>query len=168
MFTWDLSANASKAEQYAELAAIAEGLLAGERDRIANAANFSALLFHALPDLNWCGFYRFDGHELVVGPFQGRPACVRIPIGKGVCGTAAASRKTQRVDDVHAFPGHIACDAASRSEIVVPLIDARGGLFGVLDLDSPKLARFDADDEAGLERLARIFMASIEAGRRAA
>lgn len=168
MFTWDLSAGASKAEQYAELAAIAEGLLAGERDRIANAANFSALLFHALPDLNWCGFYLFDGRELVVGPFQGRPACVRIPIGKGVCGTAAASRQTQRVDDVHAFPGHIACDAASRSEIVVPLVDAGGNLVGVLDLDSPQAARFDADDQAGLERLARIFMASIEAGRRAA
>lgn len=168
MFTWDLSAAASKADQYAELAAIAEGLLAGERDRIANAANFSALLFHALPGLNWCGFYLFDGRELVVGPFQGRPACVRIPVGKGVCGTAAASRQTQRVDDVHAFPGHIACDAASRSEIVVPLIDAAGNLVGVLDLDSPQPARFDADDQAGLERLARIFMASIEAGRRAA
>lgn len=168
MFTWNLSPGAGKAEQYAELAAIAEGLLAGERDRIACAANFSALLFHALPDLNWCGFYLFDGRELVVGPFQGRPACVRIPIGKGVCGTAAASRQTQRVDDVHAFPGHIACDAASRSEIVVPLVDAAGNLVGVLDLDSPQAARFDADDQAGLERLARIFMASIDAGRRAA
>jgi GAF domain-containing protein len=168
MFTWNPSAAASKAEQYAELATIAEGLLAGEPDRIACAANFSALLFHALPGLNWCGFYFHDGRELVVGPFQGRPACVRIPIGKGVCGTAAATRQTQRVHDVHAFPGHIACDPASRSEIVVPLIDGAGNLVGVLDLDSPEPARFDADDQAGLERLARVFMAAIDAGRRAA
>lgn len=168
MFTWTLSAEAGKATQYAELAAIAEGLLASERDLIANAANFSALLYHALPALNWCGFYFFDGRELVVGPFQGRPACVRIPLGRGVCGTAAATRQTQRVDDVHAFPGHIACDAASRSEIVVPLVDAAGKLVGVLDLDSPEPARFDADDQEGLERLARVFMASVDAGRRAA
>ncbi len=168
MFTWNLSAGTSKAEQYEELAAIAEGLLAGERDRIANAANFSALLFHALPGLNWCGFYFHDGRELVVGPFQGRPACVRIPIGRGVCGTAAATRQTQRVDDVHAFPGHIACDAASRSEIVVPLVDAAGNLVGVLDLDSPEPARFDADDQAGVERLARVFMSAIDVTRRAA
>lgn len=168
MFTWTLSAEAGKATQYAELAAIAEGLLAGESDLIANAANFSALLYHALPALNWCGFYFFDGRELVVGPFQGRPACVRIPLGRGVCGTAAATRQTQRVDDVHAFPGHIACDAASRSEIVVPLVDAAGNLVGVLDLDSPEPARFDADDQEGLERLARVFMASVDAGRRAA
>lgn len=168
MFTWDLSAGAGKAEQYAELASIAEGLLAGERDRIANAANLSALLFHALPNLNWCGFYFFDGRELVVGPFQGRPACVRIPIGKGVCGTAAGTRQTQRVADVHAFPGHIACDAASRSEIVVPLVDAAGNLVGVLDLDSPLPARFDADDQVGLERLAQVFLASFDSGRRAA
>lgn len=168
MFTWDLSAGIGKVEQYAELASIAEGLLAGESDRIANAANLSALLFHALPDLNWCGFYFFDGRELVVGPFQGRPACVRIPIGKGVCGTAAGTRQTQRVADVHAFPGHIACDAASRSEIVVPLVDSAGNLVGVLDLDSPLPARFDADDQAGLERLAQVFLASVDSGRRAA
>lgn len=168
MFTWNLSAGASKAEQYAELAAIAEGLLAGEPDRVACAANFSALLFHALPGLNWCGFYFHDGRELVVGPFQGRPACVRIPLGQGVCGTAAATRKTLRVADVHAFPGHIACDAASRSEIVVPLVDAAGNLIGVLDLDSPEPARFDADDEAGLERLAQVFISAIDARRHAA
>jgi GAF domain-containing protein len=168
MFTWSLPAGAGKREIYAELASIAEGLLAGEHDRIANAANLSALLYHALPDLNWCGFYLFDGRELVVGPFQGKPACVRIPIGKGVCGTAAAMRQTQRVDDVHAFPGHIACDAASRSELVVPLIDPAGNLVGVLDLDSPEPARFDADDQAGLERLAAVYVASIAAGRIAA
>lgn len=168
MFTWNLPAGAGKNESYAELAAVAEGLLSGEPDRIANAANFSALLYHALPDLNWCGFYFFDGRELVVGPFQGRPACVRIPIGKGVCGAAAATRATQRVDDVHAFPGHIACDAASRSELVVPLVDSAGNLIGVLDLDSPSPARFDADDQTGLERLAAVFMAAIAAGRIAA
>lgn len=168
MFTWNLPAGAGKNESYAELAAVAEGLLSGEPDRIANAANFSALLYHALPDLNWCGFYFFDGRELVVGPFQGRPACVRIPIGKGVCGAAAATRATQRVDDVHAFPGHIACDAASRSELVVPLVDSAGNLIGVLDLDSPSPARFDADDQAGLERLAAVFVAAIAAGRIAA
>jgi GAF domain-containing protein len=168
MFTWNLPAGAGKKESYAELAAVAEGLLSGEPDRIANAANFSALLYHALPDLNWCGFYFFDGRELVVGPFQGRPACVRIPIGKGVCGAAAATRATQRVDDVHAFPGHIACDAASRSELVVPLVDSAGNLIGVLDLDSPSPARFDADDQTGLERLAAVFVAAVAAGRIAA
>lgn len=168
MFTWNLPAGAGKNESYAELAAIAESLLGGESDRIANAANFSALLYHALPDLNWCGFYFFDGRELVVGPFQGKPACVRIPLGKGVCGAAAATRATQRVDDVHAFPGHIACDAASRSEIVVPLVDSGGNLIGVLDLDSPSPARFDADDQAGLERLAAVFMAAVDTRRIAA
>ncbi|HAI93370.1 MAG TPA: diguanylate cyclase, partial [Xanthomonadaceae bacterium] len=110
----------SKPEQYAQLLAQAQSLLHGERDRIANAANLSALVFHALPDLNWAGFYFFDGRELVVGPFQGLPACVRIPLDKGVCGAAASTRATQRVEDVHAFPGHIACDSASRSELVVP------------------------------------------------
>lgn len=146
-----------KAEQYALLAEQAEALLAGEPDRIANAANFSALLFHSLPDLNWVGFYFHDGSELVVGPFQGKPACVRIPLGKGVCGVAAQSRQTQRVADVHAFPGHIACDAASRSEIVVPLLDGER-LIGVLDIDSPIPERFDAEDQAGIEALARVFM----------
>lgn len=148
----------SKPEQYAQLAEQARGLVHGEHDRIANAANLAALMFNSLPDLNWVGFYFFDGNELVVGPFQGLPACVRIPLGKGVCGVAAASRETQRVEDVDAFPGHIACDAASRSELVVPLVDNDGGLIGVLDLDSPLRGRFDADDQAGLEAIARIYM----------
>ena len=130
----------------------------GERDRIANAANLSALVYHALPDLNWVGFYFFDGTELVVGPFQGLPACVRIPLDKGVCGAAASTRRTQRIDDVHAFPGHIACDSASNSELVVPLVAADGALLGVFDLDSPAPARFDADDQAGLEALANAFL----------
>ena len=150
----------SKTEQYAELAAQARGLLAGERDRTANAANLSSLVFHALADLNWVGFYFHDGTELVVGPFQGRPACVRIALGKGVCGTAAQLRLTQRVADVEAFPGHIPCDSASRSELVVPLFDG-DHLVGVFDLDSPITHRFDADDQAGLETLAGIFLESI-------
>lgn len=151
------SLHGSRVEQYQQLQAQASALLAGERDRIANAANFSALLFHALPALNWVGFYFFDGRELVVGPFQGRPACVRIALGRGVCGTAAATRQTQRVADVEAFPGHIPCDAASRSELVVPLLDG-DRLVGVLDLDSPQLDRFDADDQAGIEALACIYL----------
>jgi len=151
---------ASKAEQYDDLAEQARGLLHGERDRIANAANFAALVYQSLPDLNWAGFYFFDGKELVVGPFQGRPACVRIALGKGVCGTAAQTRQTQVVRDVHAFPGHIACDAASRSEIVVPLYSG-ATLIGVWDVDSPTLARFDDDDRAGMERLASIFVDSL-------
>ena len=150
----------SKPEQYAELAAQARGLLAGERDRIANAANLSALIYHALPDLNWVGFYFFDGRELVVGPFQGHPACVRIALGRGVCGTAAQTRQTQRVADVEAFPGHIPCDSASRSELVVPLFEA-DALVGVFDLDSPILDRFDADDQRGLEAIAAIFLESL-------
>lgn len=150
----------SKTEQYAELAAQARGLLAGERDRTANAANLSSLVFHALPDLNWVGFYFHDGAELVVGPFQGRPACVRIALGKGVCGTAALSRLTQRIADVEQFPGHIPCDSASRSELVVPLFDG-DRLVGVFDLDSPITHRFDADDQAGVETLAGIFLESI-------
>lgn len=150
----------SKPEQYAQLAAQARALLHGERDRVANAANLSALVYHALPRLNWVGFYFFDGAELVVGPFQGQPACVRIALDKGVCGAAARTRQTQRVADVEAFPGHIACDSASRSELVVPL--QRGGdLVGVFDLDSPVLERFDADDQAGLEAIARIFEESL-------
>ncbi len=150
----------SKSGLYAQLADQARGLLHGERDRIANAANFAALVYHALPDINWAGFYFHDGIELVVGPFQGRPACVRIALGKGVCGTAATTRQTQVVPDVNAFAGHIACDSASRSEIVVPLFDAER-LIGVWDVDSPKLARFDDDDRAGMERLAGIFMDSL-------
>ena len=152
------SLSGSKAEQYAQLVEQARALVAGERDRIANAANLSALVYHALPDLNWVGFYFFDGRELVVGPFQGLPACVRIPLDKGVCGAAARTRQTQRVDDVHAFPGHIACDSASHSELVVPLVAADGALIGVFDLDSPKPARFDADDQAGLEALGNAFL----------
>ena len=149
-----------KASQYQELAEQARALLHGESDRIANAANFAALVYHALPDLNWAGFYFFDGTELVVGPFQGKPACVRIALGKGVCGTAAATRQTQVVRDVEEFPGHIPCDSASRSEIVVPLFDGER-LIGVWDVDSPRLARFDAQDRAGMEQLAGIFVDSV-------
>ncbi len=152
----------SKPEQYAQLAAQAEALLAGEHDRIANAANLSALVYHALPELNWAGFYFFDGTELVVGPFQGLPACVRIALDKGVCGAAARTRTTQRIADVHAFPGHIACDAASRSELVVPLV-RDGALVGVLDLDSPVPDRFDVDDQAGIEAIAALFVRSLRA-----
>jgi GAF domain-containing protein len=152
---------ATKAELYAELAAQARGLLHGERDRIANAANLAALAWHALPEINWCGFYFFDGNELVVGPFQGKPACVRIALGKGVCGAAAATRETQLVRDVNAFDGHIACDSASQSEIVVPLVDASGRLLGVWDVDSPRTARFDEDDRAGMEALCGVFLESL-------
>ncbi|WP_329741685.1 GAF domain-containing protein [Dyella sp. A6] len=149
---------ASKLEHYADLADQARGLLAGEHDLIANAANFSALVFHSLPDLNWAGFYLYDGSELVVGPFQGKPACIRIALGRGVCGAAAQSRQTQLVRDVHAFDGHIACDAASQSEIVVPLVKPDGSLLGVWDVDSPQVARFDDDDRAGMEALCAVFM----------
>lgn len=144
-------------EGYDLLAAQLESLLADERDFIANAAQFAAFLFHGLEGLNWAGFYLNRGEELVLGPFQGKVACVRIPFGRGVCGAAASSRQTQRVEDVHAFPGHIACDSASNSELVVPLVKD-GRLVGVLDLDSPRLARFDEKDQAGIERLAEIFL----------
>lgn len=150
----------SKPDQYAQLLEQARGLMHGERDRVANAANLSALVFHALPQLNWVGFYFYDGAELVVGPFQGLPACIRIPLDKGVCGAAASSRQTQRVADVHAFPGHIACDSASRSELVVPLLDG-ARLVGVFDLDSPVPDRFDADDQRGLEAIAAAFVESL-------
>ncbi|MGX9718946.1 GAF domain-containing protein [Stenotrophomonas acidaminiphila] len=150
----------SKPEQYAQLLAQARALVHGETDRIANAANLSALVYHALPQLNWVGFYFFDGTELVVGPFQGLPACVRIPLHKGVCGAAASTRQTQRVEDVDAFPGHIACDSASRSELVVPLVHD-GALIGVFDLDSPVTSRFDADDQAGLEAIAKVFVEAL-------
>ncbi|MDX1550316.1 MAG: GAF domain-containing protein [Lysobacter spongiicola] len=150
----------SKPEQYAELAAQARALLHGERDRTANAANLSALVYHALPSVNWVGFYFFDGRELVVGPFQGLPACVRIPLDKGVCGAAASERRTQRVEDVDAFPGHIACDSASRSEVVVPLVQGER-LVGVFDIDSPEKGRFDADDQAGLEAIAAVFLEAL-------
>jgi L-methionine (R)-S-oxide reductase len=159
----DLSQNLqslSKPELYAELAAQARALLSGEPDKIAKAANFSSLVFYGVPDLNWAGFYFFDGTELVVGPFQGKPACVRIAIGKGVCGTAAATQKSQLVPDVHAFPGHIACDSASNSEIVIPLTKD-GQLIGVWDVDSPTLNRFDAADLAGMEQLAAEFLGAL-------
>ncbi len=157
----------TKPEQYAQLLDQARALMHGEHDRTANAANLSALVYHALPDLNWVGFYFFDGTELVVGPFQGHPACVRIALGKGVCGTAAQTRRTQRVADVDAFPGHIPCDSASRSELVVPLyLEER--LVGVFDLDSPVLDRFDAEDQAGLEAIARAFLDTLDAPAAAA
>ena len=145
-------AAADKAGLWAQLAAAADALTASEADPVANMANVAALLFEALPDVNWVGFYRNVGGELVVGPFQGRPACIRIPFGRGVCGTAAASREPQCVEDVHAFPGHIVCDAASRSELVVPIL-AGETLVGVLDLDSPSPARFDQEDVAGCVKL---------------
>jgi L-methionine (R)-S-oxide reductase len=149
----------SKPELYANLLLQLRSLVAGERDLIANAANFSSLLYHALPDLNWAGFYFYKDGELVLGPFQGQPACVRIAIGKGVCGTAAEQRQTILVDNVHDFPGHIACDSASNSEIVVPLIKNER-LLGVLDIDSPALARFDDQDAEGLNELVKVFMDS--------
>lgn len=145
---------------YDELAQQAEGLLSGQKHRIANAANLSALIFDALPEINWAGFYFLEGDELIVGPFQGKPACVRIAMGQGVCGTAAATRATQRVEDVHAFEGHIACDPESRSEVVVPLI-IDGQVIGVLDIDSPRGGRFDENDQRGLERLAAIYTRSL-------
>jgi L-methionine (R)-S-oxide reductase len=147
-----------KPELYRELATQLAALLAGETDRLANAANMAALIYQGLPDLNWAGFYFRRGGELVLGPFQGKPACVRIPIGAGVCGAAAARVATLLVADVHDFPGHIACDPASRSELVVPLIEA-GEVSGVLDLDSPLPARFDEADQEGCERLVALFLA---------
>lgn len=162
MFEVATAAYASKREHYAELCEQARGMLAGEPDLIANAANFAALVFHSLPDFNWAGFYLYDGNELVVGPFQGKPACIRIAIGRGVCGTAAQTRQTQLVRDVHDFAGHIACDAASNSEIVVPLVRQDGSLLGVWDVDSPLVARFDEDDRAGMEALCAVFMAAAD------
>lgn len=153
-----------KTAAYAELATSLRALLDGEHDLVANAANLAALLYWNLPQLNWAGLYLVEAQsgDLLLGPFQGKPACVRIPVGRGVCGTAAQRRETVVVPDVHAFPGHIACDSASNSEIVVPII--RGGrLLGVLDLDSPVHGRFDADDARGLEELVRIFVESLEA-----
>ena len=154
---------ADKSAAYAELARSLRGLLEGERNLIANAANMAALLFWSLRDLNWVGFYLVEPErgDLLVGPFQGKPACVRIPVGRGVCGTAAARRETVVVPDVHAFPGHIACDSASNSEVVVPII-RNGTLLGVLDLDSPVRARFDEADARGLEALVRIFVESLD------
>lgn len=145
----------SKAELYRQLNQAADSLTDGEPDAIANMANVAALLWESLPDLNWAGFYRNVDGELVLGPFQGRAACIRIPFGKGVCGAAAATLTPQCVEDVHAFPGHIACDSASASELVVPILHD-GELIGVLDLDSPRTARFDAEDVSGCVELARI------------
>ncbi|WDM58133.1 GAF domain-containing protein [Pseudomonas sp. NEEL19] len=153
----DLNASGVGLDGYHLLAAQVQALFADERDFIANAAQFSAFLYHQVGDLNWAGFYLNRNGQLVLGPFQGQVACVRIPFGKGVCGAAAATGKTQRVEDVHAFPGHIACDSASNSELVIPLVK-EGRLIGVLDLDSPKLARFSQADQEGLERLAAIFL----------
>jgi len=160
MFTVE-KPSGSKAEIQEELLRQAQGLLEGERDAIANAANIAALIWHTLPDLNWAGFYFMRGGELVLGPFQGKPACVRIAVGKGVCGTAVARRATMLVANVHEFPGHIACDSASNSELVVPLL--RGGeVIGVIDLDSPELKRFDASDAKCLEALAKLWVAGSD------
>jgi GAF domain-containing protein len=161
MFAVAPSAAAAKPETYARVLAQARALFEGERDAMANSANLAALLFHALPDLNWAGFYWMKDGGLVLGAFQGRPACVRIALGRGVCGTAAASGRTVIVPDVHAFPGHIACDSASRSELVVPVVKG-GRVLGVLDLDSPGLARFDRDDASGLEAVVAAFVEATD------
>jgi GAF domain-containing protein len=161
MFDLKSQQYASKREHYRDLQQQARGLLAGEHDLIANAANFSALVYHSLPQLNWAGFYLYDGRELVLGPFQGRPACIRIALGRGVCGRAAESRQTQLVPDVNAFAGHIACDSASQAEIVVPLLRPDGTLLGVWDVDSPVRQRFDQEDQVGMQALCEIFMASL-------
>ena len=161
MFELKTPEAASKPALYAGLIEQAQALLHGERDAIANAANLASLIWHTLPDLNWSGFYRFDGRELVLGPFMGKPACVRIALNRGVCGAAGRTRQTQVVQDVHAFPGHIACDSASNSEIVLPLVLGER-LLGVLDLDSPKLARFDAEDQRGLEALAALWVSGSD------
>jgi GAF domain-containing protein len=159
MFDFKIEA-ADKPALYRDLVAALESLVAGEPDPIANMANASALIWDTLPDLNWAGFYRNIGGELVVGPFQGRPACIRIPFGKGVCGVAAETRQVQRVEDVNAFPGHIACDSASASEIVVPIV-RDGELVAVLDLDSPTPGRFDADDESGCVKLGEVLARAL-------
>ncbi len=148
---------------YDDLHSQLHGLLEGERDLIANAANTAAIIYHTLPDLNWAGFYFLHGDELLLGPFQGKPACVRIAVGQGVCAAAAGHRQTVLVEDVHRFPGHIACDTASNSEIVLPII-VGDRLIGVLDLDSPVVGRFHAEDQAGLEKLVEIFIAATDMG----
>jgi GAF domain-containing protein len=160
MFDFSPSTHADKAELYADLLSAAQAITSGEPDIIANMANVSALIWQYLPDLNWAGFYRMVEGELVLGPFQGKPACIRITVGKGVCGAAAMTGETQLVEDVHSFPGHIACDAASASEIVVPVIMA-GNVTAVLDLDSPSISRFDAADQRGLEALIAAIAARI-------
>ena len=155
MYDFAADPDQPKSEFYRELVASADALTAGEPDGVANMANLAALVWQLVPDLNWAGFYRAIDGELVLGPFCGRPACIRIPLGTGVCGAAAASAETQLVPDVHAFPGHIACDAASRSELVVPVV-RDGTVVAVIDLDSPSIARFDEDDRAGFEALAML------------
>ncbi|CAH1650523.1 MULTISPECIES: GAF domain-containing protein [unclassified Chelatococcus] len=164
MFETRVVDSTDKAAFYRELGEQLQALLSGETDAIANAANTSALLFHLMPDLNWAGFYLMRDGELVLGPFQGKPACVRIPVGRGVCGTAVERRSSVLVADVHAFPGHIACDAASRSELVVPLIND-GAVIGVIDLDSPDEGRFDALDQDGIEAVAAIYLSASDVGR---
>jgi len=163
MFATARLSTESKPALYAELLAQARALFEGERDAGANAANLAALLYHSLPDLNWAGFYWMKDGGLVLGSFQGLPACVRIAVGKGVCGTAARDRRTIVVPDVDAFPGHIACDSASRSEVVVPLVH-QGKVIGVMDVDSPKLARFEDEDARGLEAVAKAFLESTDLG----
>ena len=160
MYDFTATADLPKPELYRELASAAAALTDGEPDAVANMANVAALIWQFVPRLNWAGFYRVQGQELVLGPFQGRAACIRIPFGQGVCGTAAASGETQLVPDVHAFPGHIACDARSASEIVVPVLDASGTLIAVFDVDATEVAAFDAVDAEALERLlAKVFAA---------
>ena len=160
MYDFTTDPNQPKPELYRELAEAAQAIVHGEPDTVANMANLSALIWQFLPQLNWAGFYRKVDGELVLGPFQGKAACIRIPLGQGVCGTAAASGETQLVPDVHAFPGHIACDAASASELVVP-VKRDGEVIAVIDLDSPQLGRFDAEDAAGIEALARVIATAI-------
>lgn len=160
MIPFEPASATDKPARYAQLLQQAGALFEGERDPVANAANLAALLWHGLPDINWAGIYRLDGGQLLLGPFQGKPACVRIAIGQGVCGTAAAQRQTLVVPDVHRFAGHIACDSASNAEIVVPLLDGET-LLGVLDLDSPCFNRFDEDDRRGLEALAACWVRAV-------
>ncbi len=164
MYDFRIAAD-DKRELYRQLVDAADALTSGEPDAIANMANISALLWEGLPDLNWAGFYRNDGEELVLGPFQGRAACIRIPFGRGVCGAAAATLEPQCVEDVHAFPGHIACDSASRSELVVPIVH-EGELIAVLDLDSPSQARFDSEDVSGCLELAQTLAPRLARGRK--
>ena len=160
MYHFSVDSDLSKPERYRELAAAAQALVAGEPDSVANMSNLAALIWQFVPDLNWAGFYRVVDGTLVLGPFQGKAACIRIPFGQGVCGTAAALAQTQLVTDVHAFPGHIACDADSRSELVTPVLH-HGAVVAVIDLDSPLVARFDADDAAGIEMLAQRIATAI-------
>jgi GAF domain-containing protein len=160
MYDFHADPGQSKPEFYRELVTAADALTSGEPDGVANMANVAALLWQLVPELNWAGFYRSIGQELVLGPFCGKPACIRIPFGQGVCGTAAATGKSQLVADVHTFPGHIACDAASRSELVVPVL-REGVVIAVIDLDSPQPARFDEDDRTGIEALAQLLGSRI-------